>query len=677
MPIPQLTAHLQPRDEVTQINQYGADKHIPQSYRLDQIPTSMSNKDIENVLTTKQYKQPYAEGISGLGTRIKDKATVASKDTVSQKEIPSPQERVSQEKYRNDIRYDQNELGYREKKYVYRAPEYIGPNQYIKQESDLYQKEPEHYQGQMTDSVIPSRLVEVVYEIDGQKYVTLCPDNSRQYRVEKDVPMHRYANPQTLSEGEQRDSKDVAPQFHDQQIKVRYYDQFGELKLDNRTRGGEFNNRQSGALGLRKQHADPYAGSYEIRDKGESLQCFIDQEVRERRKKRENNILTLKDEIKKKAMEIKAKEEWVKSQDELRKRIEIVDPIEEELKVKEHILKEKLRILNEKEIELSRRESNHKTLGINQTNEDNKRSSTNILTKSKANAIGAELDEETKTILTSNYTEKEAKSVDLPKATEIIGTSYEGSNSFPKITSFSGEEPKPKSEATYEEWIYEVECIQKDSIYSEQIIAQAVRKSLKGPAKRVLLPLGPSVSIKDMLSRLEGVFGNVATGESILQEFYTASQKADESVTAWGLRIEEILQKAVIKGNVKDSDTNEMLKNIFWKNLRNDRLKNATRAKFESIQSFDLLRRAVRAEEYDMKMNKNSVQPPQIKQEQVHENKQEETSLIKQLLSRISELEKQMKDSSDRRQPSNPSQNKDNKKTEKKDSKTSKYHSEN
>ena len=60
-----------------------------------------------------------------------------------------------------------------------------------------------------------------------------------------------------------------------------------------------------------------------------------------------------------------------------------------------------------------------------------------------------------------------------------------------------------------------------------------------------------------MLCRLEGVFGNVATGESNLQEFYTASQKEDESVTAWGLRIEEILQKAVIKGNVKDSDTNE------------------------------------------------------------------------------------------------------------------------
>ena len=102
----------------------------------------MSNKDKENVLTTEPYKQPYAEGISGLRTGIKDKATVTSKDTVSQKEILSPQERVSQEMYRNVFRHDQNELGYQEKKYVYRAPEYIGPKQYIKQESDLYQKEP-------------------------------------------------------------------------------------------------------------------------------------------------------------------------------------------------------------------------------------------------------------------------------------------------------------------------------------------------------------------------------------------------------------------------------------------------------------------------------------------------------------------------------------------------------
>ena len=94
MRIPQLTAHLQPRDKVTQINQYVLDKQIPQSCRFDSIPTSVNNKDKENVLTTEQYKQPYAEGISDLRTGIQEKATVTSKDTVCQKEIPFPQEKV-------------------------------------------------------------------------------------------------------------------------------------------------------------------------------------------------------------------------------------------------------------------------------------------------------------------------------------------------------------------------------------------------------------------------------------------------------------------------------------------------------------------------------------------------------------------------------------------------------
>ena len=172
--------------------------------------------------------------------------------------------------------------------------------------------------------------------------------------------------------------------------------------------------------------------------------------------------------------------------------------------------------MKEKEIELNKREYNYRKLENNQSKEDNKRDPS-IPAKIKVNEIGVEPAEQTKTIQTSSCTEQEAKNVYL---TESIGTSYEGSNSFPKITYFSGEEPKPQNEATYEEWRYKVECIKKDGIYSEQIIAQAVRKSLKGPDKRVLLPLGPSVSIKDMLSRLEGVFGNVATGESILQEFF-------------------------------------------------------------------------------------------------------------------------------------------------------------
>ena len=54
---------------------------------------------------------------------------------------------------------------------------------------------------------------------------------------------------------------------------------------------------------------------------------------------------------------------------------------------------------------------------------------------------------------------------------------------FPKFTAFSWDEPKPKNEATYEEWKYEVICTLKAGTYTEDILAQAMRKSLQNQAK--------------------------------------------------------------------------------------------------------------------------------------------------------------------------------------------------
>lgn len=174
---------------------------------------------------------------------------------------------------------------------------------------------------------------------------------------------------------------------------------------------------------------------------------------------------------------------------------------------------------------------------------------------------------------------------------------------YPKFSPFSGEDPKPKTEATFEEWKYEVNCIRQDGDHSDATVSQAIRKSLRGQAKRVLLPLGTTADIRDIMNKLEGVFGNVATGESVLQEFYMASQKEGETVAAWGLRLEEILQKAIEKGHIRKDEKNDMLRTKFWKSLRSERLKNATRVHFETVSSFELLRRAVRAEEHEMLLN--------------------------------------------------------------------------
>ena len=115
----------------------------------------------------------------------------------------------------------------------------------------------------------------------------------------------------------------------------------------------------------------------------------------------------------------------------------------------------------------------------------------------------------------------------------------------PYLTQFSGTEPVPKNESSFEDWKAETQCLIKSTVYPDYIVSQAIRNSLKGHARKALSTLDPLTNSDGIISKLESLFGNVASGLSILQEFFTAAQKSDETVTMWGLRIEEILQRAI------------------------------------------------------------------------------------------------------------------------------------
>ena len=170
----------------------------------------------------------------------------------------------------------------------------------------------------------------------------------------------------------------------------------------------------------------------------------------------------------------------------------------------------------------------------------------------------------------------------------------------PSIGKFSGADPVPKSESCFEDWKLEVESIIEMKVYHDISIAQAIRKSLTGQARSVLQAMGPKAKPEQMISRLESIFGNVASGEAVLQEFYTAEQRQDESTVDWGLRLENVLQRAIEKNHVT-GDKNEMLKSKFWRSLYNQDLKNATKMYKESIHDFEVFRKKVREEEYEMK----------------------------------------------------------------------------
>ena len=215
----------------------------------------------------------------------------------------------------------------------------------------------------------------------------------------------------------------------------------------------------------------------------------------------------------------------------------------------------------------------------------------------------------------------------------------------PTISKFSGSTPVPKSESSFEDWKLEVESLIEMNMYPDIAIAQNIRRSLVGQAKSVLQAMGPKATSRQILSRLQSIFGNVASGEAIMQEFYTAEQRFDESTVDWGLRIENILHRAIEKKSVKE-DKNEKLKSKFWRSLSNQDLKNATKMYLESIEEFDEFRMKVRQEEYTM----NKVDTKQTEQKQnkgrqavqhqpVVEMSGDHLSILQSLVERMTALE--------------------------------------
>ena len=169
-----------------------------------------------------------------------------------------------------------------------------------------------------------------------------------------------------------------------------------------------------------------------------------------------------------------------------------------------------------------------------------------------------------------------------------------------RLAAFSGEEPTPKGEVSYLVWQYEIKCLMREKSHSENTILQAVRRSLKGFAGRTLLSLGEKVTLQQILEKLDGIYGIVYSGEAIMQQFYTESQKTGESAAVWACRIEDLLQRAVEKGHIAVSAKNDMLRNKFWTGLVDDRLKNASRHKYDTVKDFGELLREVRKIEQEV-----------------------------------------------------------------------------
>ena len=98
---------------------------------------------------------------------------------------------------------------------------------------------------------------------------------------------------------------------------------------------------------------------------------------------------------------------------------------------------------------------------------------------------------------------------------------------IPKVPPFSGE--NKSGEVTFDVWKYEVKCIIREGNHRTSVVLQAIRNSLRGKARSLLVTLPDNITPTQMVDKLDGVYGNVSDHEALMENFYKQRQEEGES----------------------------------------------------------------------------------------------------------------------------------------------------
>ena len=202
---------------------------------------------------------------------------------------------------------------------------------------------------------------------------------------------------------------------------------------------------------------------------------------------------------------------------------------------------------------------------------------------------------------------------------EKVNRTATSNSQWPRLSTFSGDETS-KTDVSFDLWKYEVSCLLEEKLHPEESIRQAIRRSLRGQAARVAKNMGLRADSKTIVKKLEAVFGTVEVGQTLLSEFYAARQRKGEGVASWGCRLEDMVNRMQDQGLIAERDVNEMLRTQFWTQLFNQRLKDSSRHKYDSINNFDKLRREIRVieREYKLTETKDEEETSKAKKTQVY-----------------------------------------------------------
>ena len=106
---------------------------------------------------------------------------------------------------------------------------------------------------------------------------------------------------------------------------------------------------------------------------------------------------------------------------------------------------------------------------------------------------------------------------------------------------FSGAEPTPRDEGTYEQWQFHVRGMKSSCL--EHTVRSALITSVRGEASELISFVGFSVPVDAILEAMDKRFGKRATSDKLQQEFYQLQQEKGERIQHFVGRLEKSFKK--------------------------------------------------------------------------------------------------------------------------------------
>lgn len=167
-----------------------------------------------------------------------------------------------------------------------------------------------------------------------------------------------------------------------------------------------------------------------------------------------------------------------------------------------------------------------------------------------------------------------------------------------------------------------------------------------GKARSLLLILQTDATPAQILTKLDGVFGNIYPTEKLIQQFYATQQEERETVVYYGLRLESILQSCIERKAISLDARNEMLRTKLWSGLKDSNLRNSSRYKYDTIKDSEALRRELCTIELDLQFSSSSTATSSEKKKQqvTKIGKGDGDSSLEMILQKLEAMDKKITD---------------------------------